>query len=116
MTERAAARLEAALEVAIRSVPGVTGLYRTGSSVAKLIDASAALLRGQQQRSSLVRVDDGTSGVTVTAAVGVDSAVSSVQVLELASTAVTEAVTASQLALEQVHLTVVHVNGDGLRS
>ena len=116
MTERAADHLEAALEAAIRSVPGVTGLYRTGSGVAKLVDASAALLRGQQQRSPLVRVEHGTAGVTVTAAVGVDAAVSSVQVLELASAAVADAVAASQLALEQVHLTVVHLNGDGLRA
>ncbi|MBP6684906.1 MAG: hypothetical protein KA158_05735 [Leucobacter sp.] len=111
MTEAPEHLLATEIEHSIRAVPGVTALFRTGSTVSKLLDAGAELVRGSKAAEPLVRLELTPDGARVTAALGARAAMSSVETLALAHSAVETLLTAHGLTAAEIHLTVVHVNG-----
>ncbi|KUF07699.1 hypothetical protein [Leucobacter sp. G161] len=111
MTEAPEHQLATEIEGSIRAVPGVTALFRTGSTVAKLVGAGADLVRGSRGADPLVRLELTPEGPRVTAALGVRAAVSSVETLERVHLAIETLLAAHGLSAAEIHLTVVHVNG-----
>lgn len=111
MTEVPEHLLAVEIERSIRTVPGVTALFRTGSTVSKLLDAGADLVRGTRGADPLVRLEHTPDGARVTAALGVRAAMSSVETLDLAHRAVEALLAEHGLTAAEIHLTVVHVNG-----
>lgn len=111
MTDEPEHLLATEIERSIRAVPGVTALFRTGSTMAKLVDAGAELVRGARGAGPLVRIELAPEGARVTAALGVRAAVSSVETLERVRRVVAAELAAHGHAEAEIHLTVVHVNG-----
>ncbi|GAA2841075.1 hypothetical protein FB468_2938 [Leucobacter komagatae] len=106
--------LEQALERAIRDVPGVTAVFRAGSPLGKVIEASGELLRGERRPGSLVKVSR-TDDVVVAIEVelGVSSEASSVDTLERVYAAVLVLLSTQGLEPGLIRLTVVHISGEG---
>ncbi|MGO2139938.1 MAG: hypothetical protein ACTH30_05960 [Leucobacter sp.] len=104
--------LEQALERAIRDVPGVTAVFRAGSPLGKVIEASGELLRGERRPGSLVNVSRTDDVVAVEVELGVSSEASSVDTLERVYAAVLVQLNAQGLEPGLIRLTVVHISGD----
>ncbi|GAA1324784.1 hypothetical protein ACFSWE_03210 [Leucobacter albus] len=111
MTEATAPLLATEIERSILEVAGVTGLFRSGSAVSKLLEAGEELVGGQRRADPLVRVERTDEGVRVSASIGVRQTSSSVDVLRLAHREVATLLASFELPVASIELTVVHVNG-----
>lgn len=104
--------LEQALERVIRDVPGVTAVFRVGSPIGKVIEASGELLRGERRPGSLVNVSRTDDVVAIEVELGVSSEASSVDTLERVYAAVLVQLNEQGLEPGLIRLTVVHISGD----
>lgn len=102
--------LATAVEMAVRATPGVDTVYRSGSLVANLAEASAAALGLRDTAAPLISVVDGDAGVRVEASLGVDSAASAPRTLDAARQAISTLLTARGLRVAAIRLTVVYVH------
>lgn len=103
--------LRVEIERTIRAVAGVTTLFRTGSTVAKVVAAGSELVSGARESAPLVRLDETPEGVRIEASLGVRTDTSGVETLQRVYEAVEALLAAQGVAVAEIALTVVHVNG-----
>lgn len=102
--------LATAIDAAVRSTPGVDGVYRSGSLISNLVGAGAAAIGGRRREEPLVSVVESEDGVRVEASVGVDFAVSAPETLTAVRNAITTLLGARGLRAAAITLTVVDVH------
>jgi len=100
----------AELESIIRAVPGVTGLFRTGGVVAKIVDLGAQALGLRGDDSPLVAVDRWTLGISVEVAIGVDAAADGVDVVTRVHGAVEARLVELGAPPAEIRITIVNVD------
>lgn len=102
--------LSAEIEAVIRSIPGVTAIFRTGSTVSKVIGAGAPLLGLPGDDASLVRVEKTQQATRVELAIGVLSSVAAVETVHRAHAAIDAIVAQRSMTPADIRITVVHVD------
>ncbi|MDR7384976.1 hypothetical protein [Promicromonospora iranensis] len=102
--------IAAEIEDALRSVPGVCDLYRSGSLVANVADAGARRLGLRDDDTPLVLVQDAGAGLRVDAAMGVHISSGATATMLAAHRAVRDLLTGHELRDAHIVLTVVHVD------
>lgn len=98
------------IETGIRATPGVTALFRTGTTVSKVLDAGARLLGVRDGDAPLVRVEHAPDGVHVDVAIGVQAESGAVETVDRVHSAIRGIVAERALVLAEARLTVVHVD------
>jgi hypothetical protein len=104
------AEIATEIEAALRSVPGVSDLYRSGSLVANVVDAGARRLGLRDDAAPLVLVQDAEAGLRVDVALGVHISAGAGATMLAAHRAVRDLLTGRELRDAQIVLTVVHVD------
>ncbi|WP_159500392.1 hypothetical protein [Microbacterium sp. 18062] len=105
--------LAADIETAILAVPGVTTIFRTGSTASKVVDAGARLLGLRDDDAPLVRIEQAPEGFRVEVAIGVLASAGAVETAHRVHAAI-EALTSQQRdGSAEIRITVVHVDDTG---
>ncbi len=100
------------IEHAVRAVPGVAALYRTGSLASRIVDAGARLLGVRGDDEPLVRVEETGDSVRVDAAIGVRASGGAGEVVRDVHDVVRAILEGWGLADPAIRLTVVHVEAE----
>lgn len=110
MTTTIAPELAERIEAAVLAVPGVRSVYRAGSLVANLVEASAVALGVRADTEPVVSVvmDDG--GVRVDASIGVEYTAPAVETLREVRTAIESVLSADALRSEAIVVTIAYVH------
>ncbi|GAA3663620.1 hypothetical protein [Microbacterium marinilacus] len=103
--------LATAVETAIRSVPGVAGVFRAGTTVSKLVDVGARLVGAKDEAAPLVRIEESADGGRVDAAIGVQASAGAVDTVHRVHAAVDAALVQHGVVPAEIRVTVVHVDG-----
>ncbi|MFD2758749.1 hypothetical protein [Gulosibacter faecalis] len=103
-----AGELAAEIESAVRAVPGVTIVFRSGSALSKLVEAGAQAL-GLRDEASLVAVEANDAGVRVTASLGLDAGLSVAETLRRAREVIATLLEARGLREPEIRLTAVYI-------
>ncbi|WP_353111524.1 hypothetical protein [Microbacterium sp.] len=103
----------AGIEEAIRAVPGVASILRTGNPVANVLDAGARALGIRDEEAPLVRVASTPEGVEVEAAIAVRPGTNAADTAREVFAAVTTVVAEQGGRAADVRITVAHV-GDAV--
>ncbi|GAA4487160.1 hypothetical protein [Microbacterium panaciterrae] len=98
------------IETAVRAIPGVTGIFRSGTTVAKVVDAGARLLGIRDADASLVRLEQTPEGARVEVAVGVQSSAGAVATTTRVHAAIDALCAGRRIGSVQIRITVVHVD------
>lgn len=107
--------LAADVEAVVRGVPGVTAIFRSGTSVSKVVDAGARLLGIRDDDAPLVRVEETPEGIRVEAAIGVHGAARASETVRRAHAAIDALLAQHVTVPAEIHLTVVHIDDGPLR-
>ncbi len=102
--------LAADIEAAVLAVPGVTAIFRSGTTVSKVVDAGARLLGIRVDDASLVRIEQTPESVRVDVAVGVRASARATETARRAHAAIDALIAQRSGAPTEIHLTVVHVD------
>lgn len=108
--------MAAEIEAAVRAVPGVTAIFRTGGFVAKMLGAGAQLLGIQQGRTPLIQWEHAAEGVRVEAAIGVHTAAGAAQTSRRVHEAITALCEDRGYTPRDIQITVVHLDDDPARA
>lgn len=101
--------LAAEIEAAIRSTPGVRGIYRSGSLISNLLRVGAEALGVRADDEPIVSVMSAGEGVAVEATIAVDAGARSADVLQTVGAAVDALLGARGVPRDSLTLTVAHV-------
>lgn len=110
MTTTIAPQLAERIEAAVLATPGVRSVYRAGSLVANLVEASAVALgvRADAEPVVSVVVDDG--GVHVEASIGVEYTVPAAATLRDVRAAIESVLSADALRSAGIVVTIAYVH------
>jgi len=112
MIESTDQTLAVELESAVRAVPGVTALFRTGGIIAKVVDAGAQILGIEDSQSSLVRVRPTQTGLHVDVAIGIDGGAGAVETTRGVESAIRALAASRGRDVAGIHVTVVHIDDE----
>ncbi len=104
--------IAADLETAVRAVPGVSGVFRTGGILSKLVGASAEALGDSADRDPLVRCEHGADGTQVEVAIGVRADAGAAETAHRTHAAISALCSERGLSPIEIRLTVVHIDED----
>lgn len=105
--------LAADIEAAVRAVPGVAVVYRSGSTLAKAVDATTRLIGVRDEDAPLVDLERSEDGVKVRIAIGVHASDGAAATAGRAHAAIQALLAPQSTRDADVHLTVVHIDGSG---
>lgn len=100
------------IEATVRAIPGVSAIFRSGTTVSKVIDAGARLLGIRDDDIPLVRVEQETEGLRVEVAIGVQPSAGAVETTRRVHAAIDALLAQYGIASAEIHITVVHVDDD----
>jgi hypothetical protein len=103
--------LAAAFEAAVRAVPGVTNVFRSGSLVGNAMAAAAEHLGWGEGGAPLVSVALDAEGVSVEVSLGADASSAVGDTVRAVQRAIDEVAHAAGTAVTSCRATVVHVRG-----
>ncbi|RLP82298.1 hypothetical protein D9V34_10940 [Mycetocola lacteus] len=101
--------LAAEIEATVRALPGVTGVFQAGLTVARVVEVGARLLGLRDGAATLVLLERESDTVRVSVAIGVDSAFGATETARRAHDAVGVALRARGEGAASIHVTVVHI-------
>lgn len=110
MTEPTDQAMAEDIETAIRAVPGVASIFRTGGIISKVVDAGAQLLGAQPNVAPLVRWEHTPDGPRAEAAIGVLAAAGAAETSRRVHAAIAALCTGRGCAPVEIRLTVVHID------
>lgn len=115
MTEPTSQTMAADIETAVRAVPGVTTIFRTGGIISRVVDAGAQLLGTPEDEVPLIRWEHhAVEGSRVEAAIGVHNGAGAADTSCQVHAAITMLCADRGYFPVEVRLTVVHID-DGPR-
>jgi len=103
----------AEVESVVLAVPGVVGLYRTGSAVTNLIGAAAERLGASADAVSRVTVAQREGRTEVDIAIGVESGAAAAETAQAVSQRVEAALVAQAVPEPLIRVTIVYVAETG---
>jgi len=98
------------IETAVRAVPGVTTVFRTGGIISKAVDAGAHLLGAQQNRAPLVRWEHTPEGPRVEASIGVHTGAGAAETSRRVHATISALCSDRGFTPAEIRLTVVHID------
>ncbi|MCS4275931.1 hypothetical protein M2390_001103 [Mycetocola sp. BIGb0189] len=101
--------LAAEIEATVRALPGVTGVFQAGLTVARVVEVGARLLGLRDGAATLVLLERESDTVRVSVAIGVDSAFGATETARHTHDAVDTLLRARGDAASSIQLTVVHI-------
>ena len=111
MIESADQTMATDIETDVRAVPGVSGVFRTGGIISKVVDAGAQLLGAQRNEVPLVRWEHhATDGARVEAAIGVHGDMGAAETCRRVHAAITALCADRGYFPVEIRLTVVHID------
>ncbi|WOF21888.1 hypothetical protein N8K70_10880 [Microbacterium betulae] len=99
-----------AVQGALESTPGVTGLFRTGPLIARVVDAGAELLGWRDAERPFVDLKDADGELRAIASIGVDVAAPAAATCRLAAENASGALAALGAGDVTIELTIVLIN------
>ena len=112
MIESTGLAMAADIESAVRSVPGVTAVFRSGGMISKVMESGAQLLGTQQVSAPLVRWESSQDGPRVVVAIGVGAASGAAATTCRVHEVIVDLCAARGVTPSDVHVTVVHIDED----
>ena len=103
-------QVAADIETTVRAIPGVTAIFRSGTTVSKVVDAGARLLGIREDDAPLVRVDQTPKCIRVEVAVGVHEAAGASDTARRVHAAIDDLLARRSTAPRNIRLTVVHID------
>lgn len=116
MSESTEQAVAADIEAAVRALPGVTGVFRSGGLLAKLVDAGAEALGTAEQRAPFVRWETGETGPRADVAIGVRASAGAAETSARAHEVATVICREHGIAGADIRVTVVHIDEDAERA
>ncbi len=110
MSERYEGELAEEIDATVRSVPGVTGVFRSGSAVRKAFDAGARVIGRRNAEDQFVRLEQTSVGLRVEAAIGVRASAGVVQTSRRVQAAISALCGGSHITVAEIYVTVVHID------
>lgn len=110
MTEPTDQAMAEDIETAVRAVPGVTTIFRTGGIISKVVDAGAQLFGAQQNEAPLIRWEHTPDGPRAEAAIGVLAAVGAAETGRRVHAAIAALCSSRGCTPVEIRLTVVHID------
>lgn len=102
--------MAADIEAITRAVPGVAGLFRTGSAVSRIVDAGAQALGLGEDAAPLVHVEQSPHGTGVQIAIGVHGAFEAVDVVQHVHAAIESRLSRLDATPAEIRITIVHID------
>lgn len=112
-TSSRAEALASELDIALRTVPGVSALFRAGPRLSSALDAGARLIGVRDAADPLVRVDLRRDGFRADVALSVQDRVGAVETIRRVRAAAAAVADRRGVPLAGVRVTVVHVDESG---
>lgn len=110
MTEPTDQAMAEDIESAIRAVPGVASIFRTGGILSKVADARTQLFGAQQNEAPLIRWEHGPEGRRVEAAIGVHACAGATETSRRVQAAIAAMCAGRGYTSVEISLTVVHID------
>ncbi|MEB4613712.1 hypothetical protein OOT08_03575 [Leucobacter sp. M11] len=102
------------IEAAILATPGVTTIFRTGTTASKLAEAGARLLGIRDAKTPLVAIERTSEQVSVDVSIGVTGPASVVDTVCRLHTVIDALITQETGGPAEIRITVAHIDGDAL--
>lgn len=102
--------LAADIEAAILATPGVTAVFRTGSTTAKIIASGATVLGLRETNNPLVRIESTTEQISVEVSIGVTGAVSVIDTVKRLHSLISAMSTQITGQPTETRITVAHID------
>ncbi|MFZ4841886.1 hypothetical protein [Mycetocola saprophilus] len=97
------------IEATVRALPGVTGVFQAGLTVARVVEVGARLLGLRDGAATLVVLERESDAVRVSVAIGVDSSAGAVDTARRTHAAVEAVLRARADTVAGIQVTVVHI-------
>lgn len=98
------------IEVAVRAIPGVSTLFRSGTLVSNAIDAGARLIGIREDSAPRVQLEQAPDGLRADIAIGIRERAGAVETIRRVEAAVRAVIAERNSEPADIRITVVHID------